>query len=87
MKQESTGTHSNAGTQVARQTPRHVFAITERGEGLKSIWTRIGLAWNNRDGSITLRLDALPMSGIMQVRDPDERATLPSGAATSGGAL
>lgn len=46
-----------------------VFAITERGE--KSYWTRIGVAYVNRDGSITCKLDALPVSGTLQIRDDD----------------
>ena len=49
---------------------RIVYAITERGE--KSYWTRIGAAYMNRDGSITCRLDALPVSGTLQIR-PDSR--------------
>lgn len=49
---------------------RTVYAITER-EGARSVWTRIGSAWTNRDGSVTVRLDALPVSGILQVRDDD----------------
>ncbi len=52
----------------ATNQPRVVYAITERG-GLRSAWVRIGSAWTNRDGSITVRLDALPVSGVMQIRD------------------
>ena len=52
----------------AQQPPRVVYAISER-EGARSVWTRIGSAWTNRDGSITVRLDALPVSGVMQIRD------------------
>ena len=52
----------------ASNHPRVVYAITER-EGARSVWMRIGSAWTNRDGSITVRLDALPVSGVMQIRD------------------
>lgn len=48
-----------------------VFALTER-DG-KTHWTRVGVAWPNRDGSLTLTLDAIPVSGKLQVRDPQER--------------
>lgn len=48
-----------------------VYAITERGE--RSYWTKIGIAYTNRDGSITCRLDALPVSGTLQIR-ADARA-------------
>ena len=48
-----------------------VFALTER-DG-KTHWTRVGVAWPNRDGSLTLQLDAIPVSGKLQVREPQER--------------
>lgn len=44
-----------------------VFTITER-QG-KSYWTRIGFGFVNSDGSLTLRLEAIPVNGQMQVRD------------------
>jgi hypothetical protein len=46
-----------------------VFAVTEKGD--KSYWTKVGAAFPNRDGSWTLRLDAFPMSGTLQMRDED----------------
>ncbi|MBK8693910.1 MAG: hypothetical protein IPN17_16885 [Deltaproteobacteria bacterium] len=70
---------SQPATAGARNT-KAVYMITER-EGARSIWTRVGSAWVNRDGSTTLRLDALPLSGTLQVRDPEPRP-LP----TNGGA-
>jgi hypothetical protein len=48
---------------------RTVYAITERGE--KSYWTKIGVAFENRDRSITVQLDALPVSGRLQIRTED----------------
>jgi hypothetical protein len=47
-----------------------VFAITER-DG-KSYWTRIGAAFTNGDGSINVALDALPVSGRLQIREDEE---------------
>lgn len=44
-----------------------VYVITKRDE--KSFWNRIGVAFTNKDGSINVRLDALPVSGEMQIRD------------------
>jgi hypothetical protein len=39
-----------------------LFAVTERGEGddKKAFWTRIGVGFENRDGSWNLRFDLLP---------------------------
>jgi hypothetical protein len=51
-------------------TPMAVFAITERGD--KSYWTKIGVAFVNRDKSITAQLDAFPVSGKLQIRSEDK---------------
>ncbi len=55
-----------------RTDTKAVFAITERGE--KSYWTRVGAAFTNKDGSVTIQLDALPVSGRLQIRDDESRA-------------
>lgn len=47
------------------------YVITERGE--RSYWNRIGAAFTNKDGSITVKLDAVPMSGTLQIRDYEPR--------------
>ena len=50
-------------------TPTHTcFTVRNRGEGRKAFWLTIGSAWTNRDGSFTLRLDALPLDGEVVVR-------------------
>jgi len=52
-----------------------VYVINERTtpDGPRSFWTRVGVAFTNRDGSITCKLDALPLSGTLQIRDEGER--------------
>jgi len=50
--------------------PLAVFAITERGD--KSYWTKIGVAFTNRDRSITVQLEAFPVSGKLQIRTEDK---------------
>ena len=45
-----------------------VFTIIDRGQG-RSIWVRIGVGFTNRDGSLNLKLDALPINGSLQVRE------------------
>jgi hypothetical protein len=51
-----------------------VYTVIERGQG-KSIWVRVGTGFTNRDGSLNLRLDAIPVNGMLQVREwePGER--------------
>ena len=52
-----------------------VYTVVERGPG-KSYWVRVGVGFTNRDGSLNLRLDAVPVNGLLQVRDyePERRA-------------
>lgn len=60
-----------------------VFAINQSKDGEKRFWTRIGVAFTNRDGSTTLLLDALPLgTNTLQVREPR-----PYGEARPGGAV
>jgi hypothetical protein len=44
-----------------------VYVISERSG--KSFWNRIGVAFVNNDGSINVKLDAVPVTGELQIRD------------------
>lgn len=47
----------------------------------KTIWSKVGTAFVNRDGSINLYLDSLPLNGRCQVReDKDPSEWRPRGA-------
>ena len=47
-----------------------VYQIIEvQKEGVKPIWRRIGTAFVNRDESLNLFLDSVPLVGQIQVRD------------------
>lgn len=52
------------------QKPFEVYTINERGE--KNFWVRIGAAFKNRDGSLNVLLDALPINGSLNIRAPRE---------------
>jgi len=46
-------------------------AATRPGEKTRSFWMKIGTAFRNRDESITVYLDALPVNGAkLQIRPP-----------------
>jgi hypothetical protein len=45
---------------------RTVYAVGERNG--RTVYTRIGVAHVNRDDSITVKLDALPVGGVLQIR-------------------
>ena len=60
-----------------------VWAIPESRDGEKAFWVKIGVAFTNRDGSINLILDALPLgTNRLQIREQKEREDArPGGAA------
>lgn len=50
-----------------------IFTVTKREGQEKGFWVRIGTAWENKDGSLNCVLDALPVNGTMNIREPRER--------------
>lgn len=52
-----------------RPITHHVYTVVDREGGGRSYWTKIGTATTNRDGSLSIKLDALPVNGSLQVRD------------------
>ena len=53
-----------------------VFCLQQR-PGERKTWLRAGTATTNKNGSITVRLDVLPLSGVLLIGDsepdPDPR--------------
>lgn len=66
------------------QQMKAVYTVVERGSG-KSYWTRVGVGFVNRDGSITLKLDAVPVNGTLQVREWESREDGARGGRGAGG--
>ena len=61
-----------------KKNMKQLVAAIERGEGdeKKTYWTRIGVAFENRDGSWNLRFDfipARPVETTVQLRDFDAK--------------
>ena len=52
--------------------PRAVYAVVPKQEG-KDVWLRVGSAFENRDGSVTVLLDAVPIGGRLQIREYQPR--------------
>lgn len=52
-------------------TLKDVFAISEKelGSTGKERWTKIGIGFVNRDNSINVVLDAIPLNGRLQIRE------------------
>ena len=55
---------------------KEVYTVVKNGE--KSYWNRIGSAFLNRDGSLNVKLTALPVNGELNIRDPRPRTSGPT---------
>ena len=50
------------------------YVITQRKD--RNFWNRVGVAFVNNDGSINVKLEAVPVSGEIQIRDYQPREEL-----------
>jgi hypothetical protein len=63
-------------TQPARtgNAPSHIaWHVRDAGPD-RSFWNRVGVAWTNRDGSLSVHLDAVPLDGKVVLQVPKEKA-------------
>lgn len=62
-----------------KNTPTHyVYHVSRKDSGEKGHWTRIGAAWAHQDGDgLSLRIEAMPMSGELVIRTPRPEETHP----------
>jgi len=50
-----------------------VYTIVKRSnEAGKDFWQRVGTAFQNKDSSLTVRLNALPVNGTLHIREERE---------------
>jgi hypothetical protein len=66
---------------------KDVYAIFESKTGgyERSRWVRVGVAFDNKDGSLNVLLDALPLSGRLQIRGRSKEAPGEDGDAPAAG--
>ena len=56
----------------SKHTPDYiVYTITETGIEQQNFWQRVGAAWRNKDDSINVTLNALPLNGKLHLRAPN----------------
>ena len=64
--------NEDAGPDSGRKW-KAVYTIVERkgpGGEVKKYFLRCGIAFENRDASFNVRLDAIPVNGTLHIRDP-----------------
>lgn len=52
---------------------RKVLCPVQNEKTGRTYWMKLGIAFENRDGSTNIYLDALPVNGKLQLREFDER--------------
>lgn len=66
-----------SGGAAGARKMKHLWMVEDRPASAtreaRSFWTKVGVAFENRDGSWTLELAAVPVSGRLQMRDPAPR--------------
>ena len=55
----------------------NVWTIRKGKDGERDFWKCIGTAFINRDGSLNVMLDALPLDGKLHIREPKEKDDTP----------
>lgn len=64
------GDAPDAEASVVRRRFKEVWLVEDR-KNHRSVWTRVGTAFENADGSWNIRLSALPVgAGRLNMRDP-----------------
>jgi hypothetical protein len=56
---------------MSNETVKDVYTIIKNGE--KAFWQKVGRAHTNKDGSLNVYLNALPVNGELNIRDPRAR--------------
>ena len=72
MSTETKSAEATNTTEANTHTPGtrlEAFSIKNTTRGA-AVWIRTGSAWVNRDGSINLHLDVLPLDGKLHIRRP-----------------
>jgi len=51
---------------------KDVYTIIEANGREKPFWLKVGVAFENRDGSLNVLLNALPVNGKLHIREASE---------------
>lgn len=56
---------------MSKKPTLYAYAVKDRGDDKKAIWTRIGAAWPHEKGNgFTIDLEAFPVGGRIVLREP-----------------
>lgn len=52
---------------------KDVFTIVNNNKNKKGYWIKVGVAFENQDGSLNVALNCLPVDGKLHIRDKKEK--------------
>ena len=77
MKNPEMDATTEKTTEKEKKKYKHLWMVEDTfiadGSPGKSYWTKVGVAFPNRDGSWSLELSAVPVNGRLQMRDPQPK--------------
>lgn len=74
MSAENRTENTNEKSQALRRLFMQAYTVKELDDGQNPIWSRIGAAWQHKDGQgFDIRMDALPVDGRIVLRVPKDR--------------
>jgi hypothetical protein len=73
QQQMNRRSNSDRGEERSGRAYKEIFGVVDRGE--QSFWTRIGVAFENNDGSLNLLFNFVPTDPqtTIQIREPRPR--------------
>ncbi|CAA0107169.1 Uncharacterised protein [Halioglobus japonicus] len=73
-------------TENKSKMPSHIAYSVEEGKGEKNHWQKIGAAWPAKNDGLTLKLNAVPLDGVVTLRSREELERLRAERQQSQGA-
>jgi len=58
-----------------KKRPLKVYTVIDKPGQPKGIWLEIGVASRNRDGTVSAKLDVLPVNGTIQIKEADDASS------------
>jgi len=60
-------------TRKEGQGMKDIYTIINNGKDKKGFWLKIGVAFENQDGSLNVALNCLPLDGKLHIRDRKDK--------------
>lgn len=66
-------TETTTATSSSKKPSHIAYHVRDTGNG-KSFWNRVGVAWSNKNGGLTVQLESVPLDGRVVCQPADKPA-------------